>query len=437
MKHTREELRQWQALPLIIKVRMTEERIRMWVREYGESGVYVSFSGGKDSTVLLDIVRNKMGLKDIPAVFVDTGLEYPEIRKFVKTFDNVVIVKPKMNFRQIIEKYGYPMFSKEVSEVVSNAKRYLTALAREETISTDRQTLARIGTATIDFADAESIKNPTRGGQTQSTENCVDLVSLAESKDKFEMPYHVSVLLGKFETYWQKKKMGIIPKDGEPSRAKYSQEKYKFMLNAPFNISNKCCQVMKKNPLHQYAHESGRVCMTAEMAEESALRTQKWLRNGCNGFHLNEPKSTPMAFWTEQDILQYIREYDIPIASVYGEIVVDEHKSENIKGQLQFGENGIEETKCVLKTTGCKRTGCMFCGFGCHLEKPGEGRYERMKITHPKIYDYIMRPWESEIEMINPKTGKTFKRKKRKIQGLNFKEVIDWINENGNMNIRY
>ena len=105
-KHTIEELKQWQALPLSIKLLMTKERIRAWVNEYGEDGVYVSFSGGKDSTVLLDIVRNRCGYKDVPAVFVDTGLEYPEIREFVKTFDNVTIVKPKMNFRKVIETYG-------------------------------------------------------------------------------------------------------------------------------------------------------------------------------------------------------------------------------------------------------------------------------------------------------------------------------------------
>ena len=46
--------------------------------------------------------------------------------------------------------------------------------------------------------------------------------------------------------------------------------------------------------------------MTAEMAEESRLRTQEWLKNGCNGFDMKEPKSMPMSFWTEQDIYIYI-----------------------------------------------------------------------------------------------------------------------------------
>ena len=161
-KHTINELRQWQALPLSIKIRMTEERIRMWVREYGESGVYVSFSGGKDSTVLLDIVRNRLGYKDIPAVFVDTGLEYPEIREFVKTFDNVVWLKPKMQFRKVIETYGYPFPSKEVSEAIEGARRYLEELMKADR-QTDRVTF-RTDISLTKFADAESMRNPSRGG---------------------------------------------------------------------------------------------------------------------------------------------------------------------------------------------------------------------------------------------------------------------------------
>ena len=110
---------------------MTKRRISEWVEYFGEDGVYVSFSGGKDSTVLLDLVRKSY--PEIPAVFVDTGLEYPEIREFVRTFENVVWLKPKMNFRKVIEKYGYPFFSKEISECIAESRKYIKIL-------TDRQT---------------------------------------------------------------------------------------------------------------------------------------------------------------------------------------------------------------------------------------------------------------------------------------------------------
>jgi len=136
-KHTMEELKQWQALPLSIKVRMSQERIRMWVREYGESGVYVSFSGGKDSTVLSHLVDRTIPNNDIPRVFVNTGLEYPEIVSFVKQEPRAVIIRPKMNFKKVIEKYGYPFFSKEISEAVYGARRYLDELIHRQT---DRQT---------------------------------------------------------------------------------------------------------------------------------------------------------------------------------------------------------------------------------------------------------------------------------------------------------
>ena len=212
--------------------------------------------------------------------------------------------------------------------------------------------------------------------------------------------------------YTKDKTIVAIPKDGELSA--FSLQKWQFLLEAPFPISNKCCNVMKKGIVHKYAKETGKVGITGQMADESRLRTQKWLQNGCNGFQLKEPISNPMSFWTEQDVLQFIKENDIEICSVYGDIVVDEE----VDGQMRitdFGMNEVEKPK--LKTTGCSRTGCMFCGFGCHLEKEGEGRFERMKVTHPKQYEWIMKPWDEG--------------------GLGYKEVIDWINEHGNLRIRY
>ena len=134
---TLDDLRQMQASPLPVKIRLTESRIRQWVNEYGEDGCYVSFSGGKDSTVLLDIVWNRMGYRNIPAVFIDVPTQYPELKSFVETFNNVVIIKPKISFVEVCKKYGFPLISKEVSECVQGARKYLREIIDRQT---DRQT---------------------------------------------------------------------------------------------------------------------------------------------------------------------------------------------------------------------------------------------------------------------------------------------------------
>lgn len=135
-KHEISELHQLQGLSLNEKVERTKVRIRQWVEYWGLEHVYVSFSGGKDSTVLLDIARQMY--PSMKAVFLDTSLEFPELRQFVSTFENVEYLKPDMNFRQVIERYGYPVISKEVSECVMGARKYLTMLLEEGSL--DRQT---------------------------------------------------------------------------------------------------------------------------------------------------------------------------------------------------------------------------------------------------------------------------------------------------------
>lgn len=130
MKHTLGDLYQMQSLPLKYKIIMTKERIRGWYNEY-DGNVYVSFSGGKDSTVLVDIIDD-MGYKDIPLVYVDTGLEYPEIREFVRSYgDRVTWLRPKMNFKKVIEKYGYPFISKEVSGAIEETNQFLNKLRKQ------------------------------------------------------------------------------------------------------------------------------------------------------------------------------------------------------------------------------------------------------------------------------------------------------------------
>ena len=291
---------------------ITKARIIEWYSK-NNGKVYISFSGGKDSTVLLNIVRQLY--PDVPAVFIDTGLEYPELREFVKTIPNVIWLKPKMNFRKVIETYGYPLISKEVAQKIY-----------------------------------ESRNNP--NGYTK-----------ARFDDNSE----------------------YVKKYGK----RYSMSKWKWLRDSDIPISHKCCIIMKKKPAKEYEKESGLRPIIGTMTCESALRKTEWLKSGCNSFDGIRPQSKPMSFWTEQDVLLYLKKYKIPYASVYGEIVED-----------NLGR---------LSTTKCDRTGCVFCGFGCHLEKE-PNRFQRLKITHPKLWEYCMKPWDKG--------------------GLGMKEVLEFIGVN-------
>ena len=130
------ELAIMQSYPLDMKIALTRNRIYEWVNQFGEENVVVSFSGGKDSTVLLHLVRTYF--PDVKAVFSNTGLEYPEIQRFVKSFDNVDIVTPKMRFDEVISTYGYPLISKEVAEAIYYARRI-----RSQDVNVERERESR------------------------------------------------------------------------------------------------------------------------------------------------------------------------------------------------------------------------------------------------------------------------------------------------------
>ena len=292
---------------------MIKLRIRQWYDAF-DGEVYVSFSGGKDSTVLLDIVRKTF--KDIKGVFCDTGLEYPEIRNFVKSYSNIDWIKPEMNFRKVIQEYGYPVVSKETSQRIYMLRKYNLS---------------------------ERFKNK---------------------------------LLGK----------GIhsVP------------QKWRFLLDAPFDISHNCCNVMKKRPFHKYEKETGKKAILATMASESSLRRQSWMRYGCNAFDKGVSQSRPMSFWTENDVLEYLVKYDINYCSVYGDIVAlfPDNKVLSPAETKEFVNSGKLTSNIKLKTTKCDRTGCMFCMYGCYRDA-SPNRFERMKDEHPNQYNFCMKPLEN------------------------------------------
>lgn len=341
-RHEPWELKQMQALPLSAKIQMIRRRIADWIDEYGEDGIYVSFSGGKDSTVLLDIVRKDY--HEVKGVFADTGLELPSIRRFVKTYENIDWIKPDLNFKDVLIKHGYPLISKRVASYIATAKR------------------------TSDSMRAKWIRG--------------------EVKTKF-----------------------------------VAGGKWAFLIDAPFKISGNCCDEMKKKPFHKYQKNTGRKPIIGTMASESLQREESWKKFGCNIFDRKEKMSRPISFWTENDVLQYIYENDLPIAEPYGEVVIkdNERLTEGVQTNLFdlfAGYNG-----CKFETTGCSRTGCSFCLFGIMQDKDRIANLGKME---PQLADFILRGGEWKDGLWQPSKD-----------GLGYKVVIDWMNENGNMNIWY
>jgi len=260
------------------KLLITKMRIQQWYEHY-DGKVYVSFSGGKDSTVLLHIVREMY--PDVIAAFNDTGLEFPEIKQFVKTFDNVIWLKPTMNYQQVVKTHGFAIISKEVAQKVREIRH---------------------GT--------EKLKNIRLNGKIYSS----------------------GKLGGKLSKKWH------------------------FLAQAPFEISERCCDILKKNPAKKFEKKTGLKPFVGVMRNESNLRRVQEHKTGCNAYDAARPVSKPLSKWNEDDIWHYIKFYNIPYSKIYD--------------------------------MGYERTGCAWCAFGVHMEK--ESRFKRLKKTHPKIWNYAI-----------------------------------------------
>lgn len=278
------ELLKRQSWPLDRKISESIKRIKEWYQAF-DGMVYVSFSGGLDSTVLLNIVRSVY--PEVPAVFCNTGLEYPENVLLTKKYENVITIRPKMPFHKVIEKWGYPVISKRTAQYIHEVKN-----AKGET-ATKRLRLT--------------------GLRTDGTYS----------------------------------KMSAIP------------NKWQYLTNAPFKISDKCCNELKKKPMDSFFKKHGRYPILGTNASESEQREQTYYIYGCNRYDIKRPSSNPLSFWTNSDIRDYIKAFNVEYSKLYD--------------------------------MGHTRSGCMFCMFGIHLEnRRGTNRFILMKDSHPKHWDYCI-----------------------------------------------
>lgn len=300
---TIEDLKNRQKWTLSQKIDHSVGTIESFIAKTGKIP-YVSFSGGKDSTVLLDIVRRFVN-RDIKGVFCNTGNEYPEIVRFVRSTENVTIIRPEITVREVIGKYGFPLISKEQSHSIRQAK-------------------------------------------TTKSEKLLYIRLHGTDKSK-------GLLSGKIADRWQ------------------------FLIKQPFMISEQCCEYLKKRPFTKYNKQTGEVPILGIMAGESNLREREYIRRGgCNSFQNNHIESYPISIWTEADIWDYLRKFKVPY--------------------------------CELYDNGHRRTGCMFCGFGAHIEKVS--RFEMLLKLHPKAYECFMNykngdvTYREALRLVLSKVGK-------------------------------
>lgn len=280
-----EELRYRQSWTLYQKIDHSLGVIDQFISRLN-GNVYVGFSGGKDSTVLLDLCR--VIKPDIKAVFCNTGNEYPDIVKFVRDLKNIEgynieIIYPKLKPRDVFEKYGFPLVSKEQSQSIYE----------------------------IRHTKSQSVINRRFG---------------------LEKKY--------------KDKPSVI------------SNKWQFLIKENFSTSHKCCECLKKKPFHDYERKNNVSPILGIMADESIMREKMYIRQGgCNVFsETGKTKSLPLSIWLENDIWAYIKERNLKIADIY-------HK-------------------------GAKRTGCMFCGYGCQFKD--DNRLQMVYDMYPKWYDKFM-----------------------------------------------
>lgn len=286
-EYQRTQLKMRQALPLDAKILLSKRRIKEWYEAHGGK-VYVSFSGGKDSTALLHLVRSMY--PETIGVMFDTGMEFPELRDFALGTENVVALKPKKTFAKTLKDHGYPVISKQVAMAINRYRAAGTELDRQKR-------------------------------------------------------------LGNVEGY----KIGTIPK------------KWQFLIDAPFKISERCCDVLKKNPAKIAAKKYG-AAFVGVMAGDSNQRLRSYQK--CNAF--DRGISAPMLFWTDEDVWSYLRLNNIEYAPVYD--------------------------------MGYPRTGCVFCLFGMEYDKD---RFVKLARTHPQLHKYCMEKLglKEVLEFLGYETG--------------------------------
>lgn len=244
-----------------IKITKAMERIEQLFYET-EGKCYLSFSGGKDSTVILALIKMceeiyTIPKSGIPAVFSNTGIELGATVDFVKWvknnwYENVHIIKPEKTFSWIINNEGKPMKSKIKSQFLS---RYQKGNRSENTMKNILGENGKLIKAKLANKDMHLLH------------------------DNFDI-----------------------------------------------KVSDKCCLILKKKPFEKYNREHDmRGYILGERVAEGGIRytsASKRINEGgklCTKTKGNYIIKLPIIDWTDEDVDNFINKYNVPLSKAYTE----------------------------------------------------------------------------------------------------------------------
>ncbi len=356
-KYDRATLKEKQAWTYSDKKQTSVSRIMEFCM-MNENNVCVAFSGGADSTVLLDLVCFVWGEllnnpKELTVLYSNTSNEFAVMPKhaqkivdLMKERHGVTIdyheLRGKRSFVEVVKTEGYPVGSKKISRMVKDCRNFFKK-------------------SELRFEDV--------------ADHLDDGIESADYLRSLGLPNGVICYLTGITRANRKCSSWRIPK------------KWRKLITAPFDVTEKCCDILKKEPMKNIQKETDKGVFIGTMAVDSETRDESYRKNGCIIFNDKVKQCTPLGYWLEKDKMKYLVEYNLPVAPVYGEIK-----------QTENGEDYF---------TGEQHTGCKLCLFGCHLEKGSDNRIQRLAKIEPAAYKFAMKPLEEG--------------------GLGYKDVMDYI----------
>lgn len=247
-----------------------------------ENNAYISFSGGKDSTILHYLIDLALPNNNIPRVFINTGIEYLDIVRFVKEMqqkdDRIIIINSGINIKQMLEKYGYPFKSKQHSHNL--------AIYQNENY--------------IDCDNNEFIIK-----QSEKKKKLIQIPYLESYYEEYT-DYHIPLTLVR---YLGVEKTNTLIRC--PNKLRYQFTKY-------FNIkvSDECCNRLKKIPIKNWSKNNNKfICLTGMRKEEGGQR--KSINCVITDKENNLVKFHPLLVVSDKWENEFIEKYNIKLCKLY------------------------------------------------------------------------------------------------------------------------